>query len=149
MPISGMRRTEQGKGAGPPAGVVGLIFGRARAGSSLRLHYLENAVEILQGRVLDQDLAFAVAVGNGDPDARCPLQLLLGRVPQPFPRKFYCLGPFFDLFNWGAPPLSPGFGDRVGTIFTESPLHRTHMHAQWPAVRKNCQSHPPEDSGSR
>ena len=108
-----------GKGSRPLTGVVGLIL-RAGAGLSLGLHHLENAVEILQRRVLDQDLAFAVAVGNGDPDARCPLQLLLGRVPQPFPRKFYCLGPFFDLFNWGAPPLSPGFGDRVGTIFTEA-----------------------------
>ena len=39
------------------------------------------------------------------------------RVAHPFPRKFYghCLG---RLLNRGAPPLSPSFGDRVGTFWT-------------------------------
>ena len=52
----------------------GLTCGRV----SLALHRLENSVEVFQGGVLDQDLAFAVAIGNGDAHAQRPLQLVLG-----------------------------------------------------------------------
>jgi hypothetical protein len=75
-----VRRTETGKGGSSRWQVSsGLSCGlRARAGPSLALHRLENAVEVFQGGVIEEDLAFAVAICNGDAHAQRPLQFLLG-----------------------------------------------------------------------